>query len=235
MKSLEAMNEEEIRKFVKNLNTQMNLYMKREQKNKVKSYQYLNQCAQKGQILFTGSSLMEQFPINEIAMSDGLDKVIYNRGIGGITTDDFLAEIDTVLFDLRPSKIFINIGTNDFAERADGQDWEEHLLLNYNEILRQIKKRLSETEVYVMAYYPVNDNIQSAAAESLLAVRTNKNLNLVNVKLEKLADKYGYHYIDANSGIKDEQGRLRRELTIEGVHMYAEAYQIIYESLKTYL
>ena len=85
-----------------------------------RSYDDLNKIAQKGQILFTGSSLMEQFPVNEIAMSMGITKTIYNRGIGGTTTDDFLAHIGTVLLDLEPSKVFINIGTNDIHERADG-------------------------------------------------------------------------------------------------------------------
>ena len=61
-----------------------------------RSYQDLNKVARKGQILFTGSSLMEQFPINEIAMSMGVNKIIYNRGIGGTTTDEFLEHIDTV-------------------------------------------------------------------------------------------------------------------------------------------
>lgn len=41
---------------------------------------------------------MEQFPIAEIARNHGVEKMIYNRGIGGYTTDDFLTNIDTVLF-----------------------------------------------------------------------------------------------------------------------------------------
>lgn len=80
-------------------------------------------------------------------MSDGLDKVIYNRGIGGTTTDDFLAEIDTVLFDLRPSKIFINIGSNDFAERADGMKTEYR-----KHYWEANKKRLFIAE-FICAYY----------------------------------------------------------------------------------
>ena len=83
------------------------------------------------------------------------------RGIGGYTTDDFLTNIDTVLFDLEPSKIFINIGTNDMNIREDGEDWNAHLLTNYETILKQIKERLPETEVYMMAYYPVNPVVAS--------------------------------------------------------------------------
>lgn len=44
---------------------------------KLKNYQYLNEVAIKGETLFTGSSLMELFPICEIARSRGVDDIIY--------------------------------------------------------------------------------------------------------------------------------------------------------------
>lgn len=94
--------------LMKAIGEQMRARSKQEQMEKAKNYQILNEHVKKGQILFTGSSLMEQFPIAEIARNHGVEKMIYNRGIGGYTTDDFLTNIDTVLFDLEPSKIFIN-------------------------------------------------------------------------------------------------------------------------------
>ena len=60
---------------------------------KLKNYQYLNEVAIKGETLFTGSSLMELFPICEIARSRGVDDIIYNRGISGLNTDEFLQHI----------------------------------------------------------------------------------------------------------------------------------------------
>lgn len=236
MKNREMMNADECKNIIKMTGLQINDYMKQEKKKRVRNYQYLNQKAIKDQILFTGSSLMEQFPINEIAMSDGLNKIIYNRGISGTTTDDFIEEIDSVLFDLEPSKVFINIGTNDFNERNDGKDWRERLLANYESILQKVKERLPETEVFVMAYYPVKDDMEAdMMTAEMLKIRTNENLNQINYELKELAVKYGYQFIDVNTGIKDEQGRLRGDLAIEGIHMYANAYQIIYENLKPYL
>ncbi len=82
---------------------------------KRKIYKHMNRLVQKGQILFTGSSLMEQFPINEIALNCGLDVVIYNRGIGGYTIPDMLEAVEEQVLELEPSKIFINIGTNDIS------------------------------------------------------------------------------------------------------------------------
>ena len=53
--------------------------------------------------------------------------------------------------------------------------------------------------------------------------------------VKKLAEKMGYHYIDVNAGLCDERGMLRREFTVEGVHMYANGYQVVLKNLKPYL
>lgn len=130
------------------------LRVQREQQERIEKLHILNRYAEKGQILFVGSSLMEQFPVNEILMTKGLFYKIYNRGVSGFTTADMLNHMDTMVFDLEPSRIFINIGTNDIG--APGYS-EDALLSNYRRILARIKERLSEAEVYVMAYYPVNE------------------------------------------------------------------------------
>ena len=208
-----------------------------EQARKVRNYRELNRYAQKGQILFTGSSLMEQFPIAEYCASAGIRKTVYNRGIGGTTTDDFLREIDTVLFDLAPSKIFINIGTNDISTQIYGDGWQAHLLDNCREILRQIKERLPDAEVYMMAYYPVNAAFAGASewSKAVFATRSNENINDTNEKLKALADEFGVRYIDVNDGIKDGQGNLRGDITVDGIHIYAGGYRPVFEALREYI
>ena len=71
---------------------------------KVENYRKLNQTAQKGQVVFTGSSLMEMFPINKLLEEHGDDTVIYNRGVGGFLTDELLAVIDVCAIDLAPKR-----------------------------------------------------------------------------------------------------------------------------------
>lgn len=202
-----------------------------------RSYQDLNKVARKGQILFTGSSLMEQFPINEIAMSMGVNKIIYNRGIGGTTTDEFLEHINTVLLDLAPSKVFINIGTNDINPRSDGEYWQDHLLKNYEKILNILKEKLPETEVYMMAYYPVNPDIPDAPEKIKLVLqfRTNAAIDDTNAKLAALAEKTGCHFIDCNAGLRDGKGNQKAEFSKEGLHMYPAAYLEVFKVLRPYL
>lgn len=210
-------------------------FMKNEQMGKIEKFRYLNESAKKGETLFTGSSLMEHFPINELLMDYGMENVIYNRGVGGFKTDDMIEHMEEQIFGTEPSKIFINIGTNDIG----APDYKlEVLIEKYEKILTQIKERLPETEVYMMAYYPVNEVDKVPEGEwgkTLFATRTNENIALANREVEKLADKMRYHYIDVSEGLRDENGRLKKEFTIEGIHMYANGYRVILENMKPYL
>lgn len=209
--------------------------MHREQQDKLERYRILNQNVKKGEILFTGSSLMEQFPVNELLMTNGMDQVIYNRGIGGFTTTDMLQHMEEMIFGTEPSRIFINIGTNDIGS----PDYQlEALLERYEEIIVRIQERLPEAEINMMAYYPVNETDKIPEGEwgkTAFVTRTNENLNIANAAIENLAAKKGCRFINVNEGLADERGKLKKEYTIEGIHMYANGYQVVLQNLKKYL
>jgi len=214
---------------------QIMAFMKMDQQQKIEKYRILNEMAIKGQILFTGSSLMEQFPINELLVDFDMDCIIYNRGVGGFTTDDMLEHMEEQIFGTEPSRIFINIGTNDISM----PDYTlEKLMENYKAILARIKVRLPEAEVYLMAYYPVNEVDKVPEGEwgkTMFTTRNNQNIQIANAAVEQLAKETGYRYIDVNEGLSDERGMLKKEYTLEGVHMYANGYRVVLQNLKQYL
>lgn len=209
--------------------------MYREQQEKLERFRVLNRNVRKGEILFTGSSLMEQFPINELLMTNGMDQVIYNRGIGGFTTTDMLEYMEEMVFGTEPSRIFINIGTNDIGS----PDYRlEALMERYEEIISRIRERLPEAEITMMAYYPVNETDKVPEGEwdkTAFVTRTNENIAIANKAVEKLAAKKGCRFINVNEGLTDERGKLKKEFTIEGIHMYANGYQVVLDNLKKYL
>ena len=209
--------------------------MHREQQDKLERYRILNQNVKKGEILFTGSSLMEQFPVNELLMTNGMDQVVYNRGIGGFTTTDMLQHMEEMVFGTEPSRIFINIGTNDIGS----PEYQlETLLERYEEIIVRIQERLPEAEINMMAYYPVNETDKIPEGEwgkTAFVTRTNENINIANAAVENLAAKKGCRFINVNEGLADERGKLKKEYTIEGIHMYANGYQVVLQNLKKYL
>ena len=206
----------------------------REKERKLANFRSQNAYIQKGQILFTGSSLMEQFPISEFCLNEGLP-IVYNRGIGGYTTDEFLAAINPMLLDLKPSKLFINIGTNDIRDMPEGKDWFTHLSSNYRKICEIIREKLPETVVYMMAYYPVNPNKPLAKDNSAMQVRTNENIARANRMVEALAEEFGFHYIDVNDGLKDPEGNLWAEHTPDGIHFDAALYRTVFDRVRKYL
>ena len=210
-------------------------FMQREQQEKLERYRILNRNVRKGEILFTGSSLMEQFPINELLMSNGMNQVIYNRGIGGFTTTDMLQYMEEMVFGTEPSRIFINIGTNDIGSPDYRLDT---LMERYEEIISRIQERLPEAEIIMMAYYPVNETDKVPEGEwgrTAFVTRTNENIAIANEAVERLAAKKGCRFINVNEGLTDERGKLKKEFTIEGIHMYANGYQVVLDNLKKYL
>lgn len=199
---------------------------------KIQRYRQENKTAIPGQTVFTGSSLMEMFPINKLLTEHGDSTIIYNRGIGGFVSHELLKVIDVCAIDLKPSKVFINIGTNDLS---DSRIPISELIENYDKIISEIKAKLPQTEIYLMAYYPVNYEAAAENMKECLKIRTNEKIRVANTKVKMLAKKHEEHYIDINKNLMDEQGRLKAEYTIEGLHINEDGYRAIYEDIMTYV
>ncbi len=199
---------------------------------KVERYREENKTAQKGQVVFTGSSLMEMFPINKLLKEHGDDTIIYNRGVGGFISDELLAVIDVCAIDLMPSKVFINIGTNDLS-------WSSipisQLMDNYDKIISAIEKAVPDVKIYLMAYYPVNYEAAAEEMKECLKIRTNEKINTANAEVKKLAEKHGQRYIDINRNLKDNLGRLKAEYTIEGMHINEDGYRAVYDDIMAFV
>jgi len=211
-------------------------FMRRQQEQLRAKYHIMNEYAKKGEVLLVGSSLMEHFPLNELAQSMGMTTIMYNRGIGGYKTMDLWNAREECIFELKPRKIFINIGTNDIGDHAYTQ---EKLITEYRMLLSEIKNRLPEAKVYVMAYYPVNTKddfgLPKERQKDMFLTRTNEAIQKANQAVEKLASELGFRFINVNDGLTDEEGNLKKEYSTEGLHMYPNAYQRILSNLRPYI
>ena len=199
---------------------------------KVERYRKMNESVKKGSVLFAGSSLMEMFPIEQFAADDKLPVTVYNRCIGGFITDELINVIDVCILDLEPSKLFINIGTNDLS---DTRIEMSTVMKNYEYILRETIKRVPDVKIYLMAYYPVNPEAATEETRECLKIRSNDKIAVANEEVKKLADKLGAKYIDVNAPLKDEKGKLKAEYTYEGIHIKEEGYKAIYPLVKDYI
>ena len=211
--------------------TRLEEMIQRETQLKIQRYHRLNQLAQKGKIVLTGSSLMEQFPIHELLQDLGENITLYNRGFSGFTTRQFQEVLDVAVYELQPSHVFINIGTNDM----NTPDYTlEGLLERYEAILRGIQENVPGVKLTLLAYYPLCEELmgQEPHNKALLAWRNNRVVQQANQGVKALAEKLGLAFIDCNKGLVDEQGFLKQEYTVEGIHMFANGYaQVLKEQL----
>ena len=203
---------------------------------KVTNYSHMNTFAQKGQIVLAGSSLCEFFPVAEIARSFGFEKTIYNRGVAGFTSAEQLEAIDECILQLQPRTLFINIGTNDLSREASPFT---NLMDNYRTIIRTVQENVPGAKIYTMSYYPVNLTHDFGFPEenkrAMFGIRTNAAIAEANTYVEKLAGEMGCEYIDVNAGMTDENGDLKAEYAIEGMHMWATAYVQVFRNMLPYL
>ena len=58
-----------------------------------------------------------------------------------------------------------------------------------------------------------------------------KNFRILNEN----AVKYDYHFINANDGLCDAEGYLKKDFTKEGLHMFANAYEVVFNNIKPYI
>ena len=204
-----------------------------EKEQMVRDFHIWNEKAEKGQIVFTGSSLMEMFPIQEWVKELGEEApIIYNRGVGGYRTTDMLPILDACVFELAPRKVFINIGTNDLS---DAEIPIEKVMENYDRIITLIEEKLPGVVIYMMAYYPINYEAATEEMKPCLLIRTNEKIKAANEQVKALAQKHGQKYIDVNAPLSDKQGRLKAEYTIEGMHIKPEGYRAIFPDVMKYV
>lgn len=203
-----------------------------DKEKKLLRYREENKTVKYGQTVFTGSSLMEMFPINKLLKEHNDSVIVYNRGIGGFVSQELLEVINVCAIDLKPSKIFINIGTNDLS---DSRIPISELMENYDKIISKIEASLPETVIYLMAYYPVNYEAADENMKECLKIRNNEKIRTANVEVKKLAEKHNQRYIDINKNLMDEQGRLKAEYTIEGLHINEDGYRGVYDDMIAYV
>lgn len=216
------MNEQELSQFIR-WNSQ------REKDDKIERFRHLNPYVKKGQIVFAGSSLMEQFPVYEFLQDFDLPFTIYNRGVGGFTTTEMMPVLKETVYDLAPKYLFLNIGTNDL----NGEDYvQETLIERYDTILKEIKANVPGVKIFLLAYYPVNPEAATNPwMQNLLRFRTNDRIRAASAAVKLLAEKHGAEFLDLNAGITDEKGNLKAEYTVEGMHMYADGYKPVLDAL----
>lgn len=200
-------------------------YYKRFVANRLNDFLIFDKYKCDNDIVFLGDSLTDFFPLSEFIKN----KSMCNRGIASETTFNILNRLDEVL-QIKPKTVFLQIGINDLI--YDKKTKANELV---NRIM-EIATRLNEVKakVYIISLYPINRNKMFF---SFVQCRfaTNSKINEVNLLLEKRCQEKSFKFIDIHQKLLDENQNLKEEYTLEGLHLSALGYSVIYESIKEYL
>ena len=199
--------------------------------NLIRNYRELNRTAKKGKTVLAGSSLMEFFRVNEMLMSRDNLKTVYNRGVAGMTISEYDAVLDIVL-DLQPSKILINIGSNDLNLPGDTVN---NLIRLYRELLLRLKKELPECNITVLAYYPCLKGAGKIPPLPGRIPRTLEIVNEANVQVEALTKELGLSFVNLNGAVAGEDGYLNPEYALDEIHFSQAGYEKVLDLMEPLL
>ncbi len=170
---------------------------------------------QKGDVVFLGDSITDGGCWDELFP----ELHIKNRGINADDTVGVLARLDDIMVN-EPAALFILIGTNDLNWWNYRQD--EEILENYEKILNRCKELSPETKVFVQSILP-------------RAKRYANHILKLNKKINSLADKFSYTYIDLFPHFADKNNALKAEFNNDHLHLMAEGYKTWVGILSPYL
>ena len=194
-------------------------------KTKIEMYNEMNVTATKGITVFYGDSLTEFYDT-----SSAFHFPSHNRGISGDTTQGMIERIEGNLLSLKPSRVVFLGGTNDLNRGV----MPEQIAENIGIIVEKIRADLPDCEIFVQSLYPVNPYTSPVYLNSV-ADRKNEDIQKVNALLAPLCDSLGCTYIDVHDALADEKGNLRKDLTMDGLHVNESGYAIVTKTLWEYL
>lgn len=202
-------------------------FMRVSKVDKKEYYEELNNEIDKDSIVFLGDSLTEFYRLEEFFRGYN----IYNRGIAGDTTDGVLDRLQTNVIKMDPSKVFLQIGTNDLNEKKMEK---ENIITNIELILTTLRDNLPKTKLYLISLYPVNLKVL-LCSPMLVGKRRNSTIKEINDELKEFAKNNDIPFIDIYPHLLDEDENLKKEYTVEGLHISLEGYKVITNILKQYV
>ena len=171
-----------------------------------------------GGIVFLGDSITEGFPLGQYF--PGMHVV--NRGIGGDRVTGVLDRMEVSVYDLKPVKLFLMIGTNDILwPQSEIKEWTR----NYDNLIVKIKEHCPDCAIYAQSILPTGGKY----------AQHNKTVKKYNAVIKRIAKKRGVNYLDIHSALVNESGELRSDCTNDGVHLTPAGYMRWVALLEPYI
>lgn len=120
----------------------------------------------------------------------------------------------------------MTVGINDVKRGIPS----EYTVQNIERIIRRVRKESPKTKLLIQSVLPVRESMFTDGYQRV----TNQKVVLLNEQIKTLCQQYKVPFIDVHQAIFiDKEGRLKQELTTDGIHLRPEAYIQWIDYLKT--
>jgi lysophospholipase L1-like esterase len=157
------------------------------------------------------------------------NRVWINQSISGEKTQGLSKRLD-LIEDNKIETIFLMIGINDLIWGKSDQA----ILDNYQEIVWALKKDHPKTQIVVQSILPHGgENSTWESRDKLLALDGDRIVR-VNNSLKKIAADNDAYYLDLYPIFVTGEGKLRPDLTTDGLHLNREGYLVWRSAISLY-
>lgn len=160
-------------------------------------------------VVFFGDSITDIWDLDKYFPGKGY----INRGISGQTTEQMVVRFRQDVVDLHPAVVVILAGTNDIAGNT-GPETLAQIEGNF-ETMAEVAKA-NGIRVVLSSLTPENGTRAEWTTYTLL--RPPAEIVELNDWLQKYCQEQGLVYLDYFSAMADAQGRMKPELTADGLH-----------------
>ena len=176
----------------------------------------------KKDIVMLGNSLTDGCEFNELLNN----KHIKNRGIVGDIVQGLIDRVEPIIKG-QPKKLFILSGVNDISHDVSA----DSIARAMEKLIVMVKQGSPRTKIYLQSLLPFNNDVREW---KLLKGRDHVVVE-ANVLLEQVARRQGVTWINLYPLFVDDQGRLRADLTNDGLHLMGKGYLIWRDAIKPYI
>ena len=176
----------------------------------------------KKDIVMLGNSLTDGCEFNELMG----DRHIKNRGIVGDIVQGLIDRIDPIIKG-QPKKLFIMGGVNDISHGVTA----DSIARVTERLIVMVKQGSPRTKIYLQSLLPFNNDVR----EWKLLKGLDHVVVEANILLEQVARRQGVTWINLYPLFVDDQGRLRADLTNDGLHLMGKGYLIWRDAIKPYI
>lgn len=173
-------------------------------------------------VLFLGDSLTAFTHWKEWFPSQNL----LERGIPGKMTQGINACLPEVCRH-SPKVLVLECGINNLSRG----DTPPQVVSSIQDIVTTIHRRLPQSKIVLESLYPINNRV-ALATNTRLRDDMNTLVLQVNTSLKTMT---GVQYVDVHSHLLDETQKLGRRYTVDGLHLTADGYKIVVETITPFV